>query len=158
MNNEKFINGSDLLVQMDGKATGHSTSHTSTFSTETKDVAFKPVATTPKSSSKLFKNKRITGLSVQIKCEGLCIYGETESGLKAFLAKWKKGASVPVKCFERGGDATPYLSGNFVISSLENTAPAGEDATYSVTFDNDGEVEIDETKLDKAPAGGGESA
>lgn len=145
---EKYINGSDILVMFDDKATGHSTSHTSTFSTETKDVAVKPKASEAKSSSGLFKRKRVTGLSVQVKCDGMCVYGETEAGLKQFLAKWKVGESVKISCFERGKDETPYLSGNFIISSLETTAGAGEDVTYSVTFDNDGEVNVDESKID----------
>lgn len=149
---EQYIKGDDILVMFDDKATGHSTSHTSSFSTETKDVAVKPEASKAKSTSGLFKRKRVTGLSVQVKCDGLCVYGETESGIKEFLAKWKVGASVPLKCFERGGDETPYLSGNFIISSLETTAGSGEDVTYSVTFDNDGEVNVDETKIDLTKA------
>ena len=144
----KFVNGSDLLVQIDDKAFGHCTSHTATFNTETKDMAVKPAASVAKSPASLFNSKRVTGLSVQVKADGIMVYDETESGLKAILGKWKVGQSVPLKLFERGGDETPYCSGNFIISSLENTAPAGEDATFSATFDNDGPVDIDETKLE----------
>ena len=146
MNN--YVNGSDLLVSIAGKAAGHCTTHTCTFNTETKDVAVKPLASLAATAASLFKSKRITGLAVQIKADGLCFYNETESGLKAALGAWKVGQSVEVKCFERENDATPYVSGKFIISSLENTAPAGEDATYSVTLDNDGPVDVDETKLD----------
>ena len=146
MNN--YVNGSDLLVSIASKAVGHCTTHTTTFNTETKDVAVKPAASVAASAASLFKSKRVTGLSVQIKADGLCFYSETEAGVKELLGKWKLGASVQVKCFERENDATPYLSGNFIITSLENTAPAGEDATYSVTLDNDGAVEVDPTKID----------
>lgn len=146
MNN--YVNGSDLLVSITGKAAGHCTSHTTTFNTETKDVAVKPAASQAAAAASFFKSKRVTGLSVQVKADGLCFYNEAENGLKASLNKWKQGQSVEVKCFERENDETPYLSGNFIISSLENTAPAGEDATYSITLDNDGPVTIDETKLD----------
>lgn len=145
---DKYVNGSDLLVKIAGVAMGHCTSHTATFNTETKDMAVKPVAEEKKSAAALFKSKRITGLSVQVKADGLMVYSETESGLKSILAKWKVGQSVELALFEREGDETPYCSGNFIISSLEHTAPAGEDATYSVTFDNDGAVEVDETGLD----------
>ena len=144
----KYVNGSDLLVEIAEKAFGHCTSHTATFNTETKDMAVKPAASEEKSPASLFKSKRITGLSVQVKADGLVVYDETESGLKAILGKWKVGQSVPLKLFEREGDQTPYCSGNFIISSLEHTAAAGEDVSYSATFDNDGAVEIDETKLD----------
>lgn len=145
---DKYVNGSDLLVMIDGKAAGHCTSHTTTFSTETKDVAVKPLSSVAAALGSFFKEKRITGLSVQIKADGLCFYNESESGFKQILSKWKIGQSVEVKCFERENDATPYLSGNFIISSLENTAPAGDDATYSVTLDNNGQVTTDESKLD----------
>ena len=144
---DKFVNGSDLLVNVADKAFGHCTSHTATFNTETKDMAVKPAATVAKSTASLFKSKRVTGLSVQVKADGIVVYNETESGLKTLLGKWKVGESVELALFEREGDATPYCSGKFIISSLENTAPAGEDATYSATFDNDGAVTINEDKL-----------
>lgn len=146
----KYKNGSDLLVMIDEKAAGHSTTHTTTCSTESKSVAVKPPASEGRSATALFKSKRVTGLAVQVKTEGLCFYPESESGFKALLARWKVGASVPLKLFERENDSSPYMSGNFIITSLENTAPAGEDATYSATFENDGEVTVDESKFDLA--------
>ena len=143
-----YVNGSDLLCSIAGKAVGHCTSHTATFNTETKDVAVKPVATTAPGSSSLYKSKRVTGLSVQVKADGLQFYNETESGFKQVLGPWSKGQSVKLDLFERSQEETPYLTGQFIISSIEQSASAGEDATYSVTFDNDGPVIVDETKLD----------
>ena len=148
----QYKNGSDLLVMMGTKAIGHCTTHTATFSTESKSVAVKPPMDEKRSATALFKSKRVTGLAVQVKAEGLCFYPESESGFKELLGKWKLGASVLLKLFERENDTTPYASGNFIITSLENTAPAGEDATYSVTFENDGEVSVDETKVDLTAA------
>lgn len=147
MAEKKYINGSDLLISIDGKASGHSTTHTTTFSTETKDRAVKP-ASTEASGTSLWKEKSVTGLSVQVKCEGLRFYAESETGMKALLAKWKAGATVELKGIHRGGDENPYLSGNFIVTSLEESAPANEDATYSATFDNSGPVTIDETQAD----------
>ena len=146
------MNGSDLLMSITGKACGHCTSHTTTYTSETKDRAVKPAATESASNAGLFKEKSVTGLSVQVKCEGLRFYGEEESGMKDLLAKWKEGATVELKGFARGGDAAPYMSGNFIISSLEESAPAGDDTTYSASFDNTGVVTIDEAKVDGATA------
>lgn len=146
--NTGYVNGSDLLVSIDGKASGHCTSHTTTYSSETKDRAVKPESNESTPNAGLFKEKTVTGLSVQVKCEGLRFYAETESGIKELLAKWKTGGVVELKGFARGGDATPYMSGKFIISSLEESAPAGDDTTYSVTFDNSGAVTIDEAKVD----------
>lgn len=143
-----YVNGSDLLCSVGGKAIGHCTSHSATFTTETKDVAVKPLASVAPSNASLFKNKRITGLAVQVKADGLQFYQETESGFKAIIAPWAQGQVVALKLFERSQDENPYLSGNFVIESIEQSAPAGEDATYNVTFSNDGAVTVDATKLD----------
>ena len=147
-----YVNGSDLLMSIDGAACGHCTSHTTTYNSETKDRAVKPVATEAAENAGLFKEKTVTGLSVQVKCEGLRFYSETESGLKALLAKWKVGGVVELKGFVRSSDAAPYMSGNFIISSLEEGAPAGDDTTYSATFDNTGAVTIDEDSVDGATA------
>jgi hypothetical protein len=154
-----YVNGSDLLVYVKTgtgnnvarKAIGHCTTHTATFNTETKDVAVKPPASEIRSAASLYKQKRITGLSVQVKCSGLCFYAEDEGGFKHILGKWAVGDNVELELFERPAEANasiePYASGAFVISSLENTAPAGEDATYDVTFDNNGPVSVDDTKI-----------
>ena len=39
-----YINGSDILLSVGGKAIGHCTTHTITFNSETKDRAVKPAA------------------------------------------------------------------------------------------------------------------
>ena len=154
-----YVNGNDLLVyvktgtdqQVERKAIGHCTTHTATFNTETKDVAVKPAANLTRSTDGLYKEKRITGLSVQVKCSGLCFYNEAEGGFKHILSKWAVGQNVELELFERpaesGGTVEPYASGSFVITSLENTAPAGDDATYDCTFDNNGPVSVDDSKL-----------
>ena len=49
------------------------------------------------------------------------------------------GQHVAVLAYEREGDASPYLSGNFIITSIEETSPAQDDATYTVNLESDGE-------------------
>lgn len=136
-----YINGSDLLLKVGGKAVGHCTTHTITFNSETKDRAVKPEATKGKSSG-LWKGKGVTGLSISISAEGLRFYNEKENGYDEIAPKWGKGESVEVEAFERENDTKPYVKGNFIISSLEETSPAQDDATYSVNLENDGEPEI----------------
>lgn len=146
MAKEGYINGSDLLVKIAGKAVGHCTSHTLTFASETKARAVKPVASATISTS-LWKGKGVTGLSVSISAEGLRNYDETEGGFKSLVNAWVTGQPVEVVCFERESDATPYLSGNFVITNLEDTSPAQDDATYSISLENDGVVTITNTAI-----------
>ena len=136
-----YINGSDLLLKIGEKAVGHCTSHTLTFNSETKERAVKPEASLGKQSG-LWKGKGITALSISISAEGLRFYEETESGFKEISALWGKGQSVDVEAFEREGDETPYVKGKFVIASIEETSPAQDDATYTVSLENDGEPTI----------------
>lgn len=138
---DDYINGSDLLVNVGGKAFGHCTTHTTTFNSETKERAVKPVASAAKSAG-LWKGKGVTGLSIQIKADGLRVYTEEENGFTEIAPSWGKGESVEVLAFERGKDSAPYLKGKFVITTLEETAPAQDDTTYTITLDNDGEPEV----------------
>jgi predicted secreted protein len=133
-----YINGSDLLLNVGGKAIGHCTSHTITFNSETKDRAVKPAASASYSAG-LWKAKGVTGLSISVKADGLRYYGEGENGFDELSALWGAGAPVTVKAFEREGDATPYLEGSFVITSVEETTPAQDDATYTISLESNGE-------------------
>lgn len=148
-----YCNGSDLLLYVGGKAVGSCTSHTSTFSSETKERAVKPVASAALSSGK-WKKKGVVGLSYSISAEGLRFYDETECGFKELFKLWKAGESVEVKCMEREAAEQPYLVGKCVITSLEETAPAQDDATYSVNLENDGEpTTLDEGAITENAAG-----
>ena len=135
------INGSDVLLTVDGKAIGHCTSHTVTYNTETKERAFKPVASASVKSGK-WKGKGITGLSINIAFEGLRFYDETENGFEQISNKWGIGQSVEVECFKRVDSTSPYIKGKFVITSLEEADPADDDATYSGNLENDGEPDL----------------
>lgn len=142
-----FCNGSDMLLYVGGKAVGSCTSHTTTFNSETKERAVKPVASA-KMSSGLWKGKGVVGLSYSISAEGLVFYDETECGFKQLFALWKAGKSVEIKCMERENSDKPYLAGKCVIASLERTDPAQDDSTYSISLENDGEPTIlDETAI-----------
>lgn len=140
-----YINGSDLLLKIGGVAVGHCTTHTTTFNSETKDRAVKPVASATIATG-LWKGKGVTGLSVSINFEGLSHYDEAEGGFKSILNAWKTGQPVTVVALERES-SDPYLTGSFIISSLEQSSPAQDDVTYSGTLENNGEVTIDPTKI-----------
>ena len=148
-----YCNGSDLLLYVGGKAVGSCTSHTTTFSSETKERAVKPVASAALSSGK-WKKKGVVGLSYSISAEGLRFYDETECGFKQLFKLWKAGEPVEVKCMEREGAEKPYLVGKCVITSLEESAPAQDDATYSVNLENDGEpTTLDDEAITENVAG-----
>ncbi len=136
-----YVNGSDLLLMVGDKAVGHCTTHTLTFNSETKDRSVKPVASAAKTAG-LWKEKGVSSMSISVSAEGLRFYNETENGYEEIAALWGKGESVQVKAFKRGGDSAPYLQGKFVISSIEESSPAQDDATYTVNLENDGEPDV----------------
>ena len=142
-----YVNGADLLLSVGGKAIGHCTTHTCTYNTETKERAVKPASSVAYGGASLWKEKGVVGLGVSINFEGLRHFGETEGGLKTLLNAWKSGTAVQVTAYERDSSASPYLSGSFVIASLEQSAPAQDDSTYSGTLENSGAVTITPANL-----------
>ncbi len=136
-----YVNGSDLLLKVGEKAIGHCTTHTLTFNSDTKERQVKPEATKAKSAG-LWKGKGVTGLSISISAEGLRYYGESENGYTELSKLWGAGTSVTVEAFERGDDTNPYVKGSFVIASLEESSPAQDDTTYSISLESDGEPEV----------------
>lgn len=147
-----YCNGSDMLLYVDGKAFGHCSQHTTTMTSDTKERAVKPVASKAKSAG-LWKGKGVVGLSISVSAEGLVFNGETESSYAALVAAWKAGKSIALKCMEREQSDNPYLSGSFIIASLERSDPAQDDATYSASFENDGEPDtLDESAFSDGTA------
>lgn len=145
MANTGPISGSDLLIFVDGKAVGHSTSCTIDITNETKDMAFKPAASVTTPTTGKWKEKRVSGTSVSIKADGLVFYEETEFGYRFATSKVLLDQTVEVKAKFRTATAggVGMLSGNFIITSLNISASHGEDITYSISLENSGEVRID---------------
>lgn len=146
-----YVNGSDILFFVGEKAVGSSTSNSLEFNSETKTRKVKAVATTPVGSS-LWENKGVVGLSVSGSADGLINYDEKEASIAALLAAWKQGQPITLKASERkdttgATSVAPFCSGSFVITKLSISAPAGDDATFQISFENDGEVDIDTSKF-----------
>lgn len=138
---QEYMSGSNVLFTVGGKGLGHSTTHTVTYSTETKKRGVKPPVK-EKTKKALFSGKGVTEMSICVHGEGFRYKGEEELSLDEIRKLWGIGRSVELSCFERDGDAAPYLKGKFVISKVEETSPAQDDATFTVDFENDGEPEV----------------
>lgn len=110
------------------------TSHTITYSGETKERVTKDTA------NGAYSEKKVTKLGVSIKCEALVSFGDT-AGYDKLLAVMKAREAVKLKYgFAQEETGDKYEEGMFVITSIEQSSAAGEDATYSATFENSGEV------------------
>ena len=156
MSKTGYVNGSDALMSVAGKAIGHCTEHTATFSAEVKARAVKPVATLGIEAG-LWGESSVTGLSVTVSAKGVRHYGETEGGFKTLLELWKSAKPVEVTLFERNetaatGSSTalpaPYYKGNFIITKVSTSPKAKEDAEYDVELQSTGvPLLLDVTKI-----------
>lgn len=150
---QEYMNGSNVLFTVGGRGLGHSTTHSVTYDTETKERGVKPPVK-EKAKKALFSGKGVVKMSISVHGEGFRYKGEEELSLDDIRKLWGVGQSVELSCFEREGDATPYLKGKFVIKKVDETSPAQDDATFTVDFENDGEPEVYPGQ-DGAPVPGG---
>lgn len=130
INTEEGTNEAPVYV-----AQAAATSHTISYSGETKERITKD------STSGAYSEKKVTKLSVSIKCEALVSFGDA-AGYNKLLEIMKGRQPVKLKygfAAEETGDK--YEEGLFVITSIEQTSAASEDATYSASFENTGAVE-----------------
>lgn len=139
-----ILEGRDLMLYINTAESGSATptytpqaaatSHTITYTGEAKERITKD------SAAGAYSEKKVTKLGVSIKCEALVSFGDT-AGYDKLLSIMKKCETVKLKygfAQEQAGDK--YEEGLFVITSIEQTSAAAEDATYSATFENSGEV------------------
>ena len=143
-----YQHGSDMLVGIvTGENTftplGHSKTCTITNSAETKERAVKPTLTEKATADNpgMWKEKSVSGLSVSISAEGFKFYGD-EVGYDKLFELWEAGKAVKVRYALRGEEATKYREGNFIITSLEEQDPGDDDASYTISMENSGQVEL----------------
>ena len=139
-----YIEGRDLMVFVDTSGgsggptwikTAAATSHTISYSAKTKERVTKDT------ENGAFSQKSVTKLSVSISVEALTTY-QADCGFKSLLKMFKERKPVKLKYgFTTDEGAEEHEEGLFVITSLEESSPADDDATYSATFENDGAVE-----------------
>ena len=131
-----YIHGSDMLVglMLEDAFTpmGHSKTCTISNKAETKERAVKPTLETKAAASSAgkWKEKSVSGLSVEISSEGFKFYGD-EMGYDKLLELWEK---------LRGEETTKYREGKFLITSLDETSPSDDDSTYTISLENSGPV------------------
>lgn len=133
-----YEHGSDLLAGRFINDTfvgfGHSRSCTISDSAETKERMTKEISQTGKWSEKV-----VSRLRTSISTEGFKFYGDS-LGYEQLKAAMYAAEPIVLRYCRRGEESIKYWQGNFVITSLELNAPADDDASYSATFENSGEV------------------
>jgi len=138
-----YREGTDLILSVNGNALGHSTTCKISDSTETGERVTKEAQTGK------WKEKYVKSLSETVTAEGFTYEGDAMGypDLKTIML-----AAQPVTLTysfranaNNGTSVTTAYTGEFIITSLEETGDAGDDAKWNVTFENSGAG---------APAGG----
>lgn len=141
---KRVINGSDLLIRHDGFDVAYCTSHTVTFNSETKSRTVKPLFELTK-SDEAWKDQGVAALSCSINFEGLrAVY---DFRFDYILQKLCIAVKFFVEAYQRDSP-TPYITGDFVLTSLEETAAALEDVVYKGTFESSKILSYDSNELD----------
>lgn len=138
-----YIHGSDLLMGIyegnEFKPFGHSSSCEIENTAETKSRATKETTNTGR-----WEDKSVSNFSVSVNVSGFRFYGD-DMNYPELLEYWEKGEPVTVRYAHRGengeADTKVYRQGDFIITSLKESAPADDDATYDLSMENSGKVE-----------------
>ncbi|MBO7466590.1 MAG: hypothetical protein J6T94_02750 [Bacteroidaceae bacterium] len=140
-----YRDGTDLILGLYVGSTfkpfGHSTGCKISDSTETGERVTKEAA------SGKFKEKYVKSLAETITCEGFVYDGDdaaSKVGLPTLKSLWLAGEPVVARYGYRGEvdaqSSATYYEGSYVITSLEDDGPAGDDEKYSLTLENSGAV------------------
>ena len=139
---KQVLDGTDLILSVKGVALGYSTGCKISTSTETGERVTKE-ATTGK-----WKEKYVKSFSESITADG-CTLTDGDSKTPTYdqlkdymLAGEPITASYNVRADgSREGKTSGGYTGEYIITSLDLDAQAGDDAKYSITLENSGAVE-----------------
>jgi predicted secreted protein len=139
--NDGVLEGIDLILSVGGKALGYSTGCKVSTSTETGERI------TKEATSGKWKEKYVKSFSETITADGV-VLKEADSSRPTYeelKAMQLKGEAIEAQYAvregaSREGSKTGGYSGKYIITSLELDGQAGDDAKYSVTLENCGEV------------------
>ena len=136
------LSGTDLILSVGGKALGFSDNCDITTSTETGERM------TKEASAGKWKEKYVKGYSEKISADG-CVLTDGNAETPTYdqlkdmqLAGQPIEASYNVReASTREGKKAGGYKGKYLITELQLTGKAGEDAKYKVSLENCGKVE-----------------
>ena len=139
---KSVLDGTDLILSVNGKALGFSTGCKVSTTTETGERVTKEV------SSGKWKEKYVKSFSESISAEG-CVLTDGDSDTPTYdQLKDMQLAGEPIDASyglrdgdSRTGKTNGGYKGKYIITSLELDGQAGDDAKYSVQLENCGKVE-----------------
>ena len=148
MENYSVLDGTDLILSLEGNALGFSTGCKVSTSVETGERV------TKEASSGKWKEKYVKSFSEEISADGCVLTNGNDSvpsydQLKDMMLK---GEPITAQYSLRNGSlrtgkTTGGYQGSFLLTSLELDGQASDDAKYSVKLENCGEVKKVDTGL-----------
>lgn len=137
-----YLNGSDitLLIYKGSKwvPTLGAKSHKISGKSNTKEIIDKDT------TNSLYKTKSVNSIELTISVDGFVKIGTDPDGIIAseIFALYKEGKPIKLRYGYRDNapQGATYEEGLFIIDSIDMTHPAKEEATYSATLSNTGEV------------------
>ena len=141
--NYSVLDGTDLILSVDGAALGFSTGCKVSTSVETGE------RTTKESSAGKWKEKFVKTFSEEISADVLVLTNSDDNVPSYDELKAMMLAGKPVKAYYslrdgsmRTGKPAGGYEGQFIITSLELDGQAGDDAKCSVKLENSGPVKL----------------
>jgi predicted secreted protein len=140
--NHSVLDGTDLILSVEGKALAFSTGCKVSTTTETGERV------TKEATSGKWKEKYVKSFSESISADG-CILTDGDSDMPTYdQLKDMQLAGEPIEASyslrdgdKRTGKTTGGYKGKYIITSLEADAQAGDDGKYSLQLENSGKVE-----------------
>lgn len=137
----KVINGTDLLLSMDGEVVAHAKSHTISITMDVRDTTSK--------TSGIWKEKAGGRMDWNTKVDALVSYEATICNYQTMMAAMLARTPVVITSIDNTGGTivaglvTPVigssiLTGDAIITNVELTSGDAENVTFSVTFDGSG--------------------
>ena len=148
---KSVLDGTNLILSVDGKALGFSTGCKVSTSTETGERVTKEAA------SGKWKEKYVKSFSESISADG-CVLTDGDDDTPTYdqlKDKMLKGEPIDAAYGLRDGDqrtgkAAGGYKGKYIITSLELDGQAGDDGKYSINLENCGKIEKQGTGLTDA--------
>jgi len=148
---KNVLDGTDLILSVDGVALAFSTGCKISTSAETGERV------TKEASARKWKEKYVKSYSEQITADGVTLTDGSEKmpSYDILRAKMLSGEPVTGQYSLREGDTREGKTaggykGSYIITSLDLDGQAGDDAKYSLTLENSGAVEKVENGLTDA--------
>ncbi len=139
----KVINGSDIMLFVE-VTKGSTKKFVPTVAAKSHKISYKAstkTRVTKDTTNSLYEQKSVKTISVSISVDGFVAVDKDKADTMDLLRLMKTGQAVKAKYGAKEGKAgDSYEEGMFIIESWDSSSPASEDATYSATLVNTGEV------------------